>query len=288
MTNATSRTCRGTHTVIWMVALITLITVPSLSAFYYPVNDDTVLLPVWIEAPISGGNGSRWESELRVLNIGGGYVDPIVNLGPDCPSVDCSGFGSPMPPDVSVAAHTLRGRGPGGNPGALLFLRPDASVAFQLRVRDTSRDATRRGPWLPVVRRDEALATPMHLIGIPVDARYRYTFRIYSFTRTAGRANVRVFATSPDPLPGPDPVTGEEPTFPPDTLIADFMVNLEAGESAFPSYGSFDGLSTVVDPAVHREVRLVVEPEGGMPMWSMLSITNNETQEFTLIRPTKK
>lgn len=279
------------RTNVWAIAVVILLSVasvPMARAQDYTIDDNTLLLPIWIENPVMGGNGSRWESELRVLNVGGGYGDPIRNLGPDCPSVDCGPFGAGMPENVSVAAFFLRGRnifakpGAEGNPGALLFLRPGASVAFQLRVRDTSRDADRRGTWVPVIRRNQALATTTHILGIPVDARYRYTFRIYSFLKTASRARVRVYATNPDPMNDED-----QPIVPPDHLINEFTVDLFAQEYAFPSYAVFDGLASLVDPAVHREVRLEVEPEGGVPMWSMLSITNNETQEFTLVLPTK-
>lgn len=264
---------------VFLVLLLSMVCPLRVSADW-AVDDHTVLAPIFLEVPVEGANGSRWVSEFRVMNLGSARPDPIPNLGLECEGIDCGDGGRSLPLNVSVVGFTVREHFTGLGPGALLFVRPDSTLSFQLRVRDTSREADRRGTWLPIVRRQDARSTAAHLLGIPADSKYRHTLRVYCFAREAGlRARIRVFATDPDPK-----IEVEQPRDP-DPQLAEFVLPLVQGMGSSPSYLEFAGLSDIVVASGAREFRVIVEPENGVPMWSMITVTNNVTQEFTAVLP---
>ena len=237
------------------------------------------LVPVYLAGPTPGAFGSVWVSELRILNAGATNA-AIENFG----VMNQTGLFTPetLPPNVEIAGRRVNNAVSVANPGALLLVRSEFAdqLAFQARVRDTSREAQGWGTWLPVVHESAASTSPLHLLDIPVDPRYRQMLRVYSFDRTAGRAvRVRVYATR------------ENAQFPTssDSLINEVSLPLQViGSEAQPSYAQIADLAFLPGIAGHNRVRVTIEPQGDFGIWAMVSITNNVTQEVTMIVPKRR
>ena len=234
------------------------------------------LVPIYLADTVEGAFASRWASELRILNTGTNDAW-VVNLG----SMNPTGFFStaPLRPGVEMAGLRLHNASSVENPGAiLLVVSPFVDqLVFQARVRDTSRGAEGWGSWVPVVRESGVSFGPVHLLNVPLDDRYRQMLRVYDFDRRPGRAvRVRVFATRPDAQ------------FPAeaDPLLTEFVVPLEPIGAVYqPSYAQVANLARLPALAGYDRVRLSIQPEGNFKIWAMVSVTNNETQEVTMVVP---
>lgn len=148
------------------------------------------LVPIYLPGETSGGFGSRWVSELRIMNIGPGAAQ-IENYGIGCRTGVC--FPETLPVNTSAPGDRVR-PGIGGVPAAFLLVKPEYArqLVFQARVRDVSRENERWGTWLPVVHESEAVRDRLDLLSIPIDSRYRQTLRIYSFDLALGAVSVFV------------------------------------------------------------------------------------------------
>lgn len=240
------------------------------------------LVPVYLPGSVRGAFGSVWVSELRILNSGSAAA-PIENYGPLCP-FDC--LPPALPPAVSIRGEDIRGLHSDGPPAALLLVKPEhaAQFAFQLHVRDTSRVAQGWGTWLPVVHESQAVAGTLHLLSIPVRPEYRHMLRVYSFSQLPGqRVRVRLFGSRAPDDRSPQPV----PTAP-DPLLAEFFLDLRTGSHTQPAYAEDAFFLSRGASAQYDEVRIAVEPVGQFPLWAMVSITNNVTQEVTAILPNQR
>lgn len=233
---------------------------------------DRILVPIHLRGQVvEGAYGSRWTSELRIFNTGTteAFID---NLGPSC-TVPCP---TPIPPakvmDGTFVIVVM------SNPGPGVFVRVESLYAdqldFQARVRDLSREEDRWGAWLPVVRESEATTGELHLLSIPIEPGYRQTLRVYSFDSASGlQARVQVYLTDPN---------GASP----DELVNEFVLSLARGSFSQPAYAEAVELTA---PAAGREVRVTIKPEGlPFPLWSMVSLTNNVTQDVTMIVPNSR
>jgi len=230
---------------------------------------DRILVPIHLRGQVvEGAYGSRWTSELRIFNSGTteAFID---NLGPTC-TVPCPTAIPPAKVMDGTFVIVLM-----SNPGPGVFLRVEPTYAgqlvFQARVRDLSRESDRWGAWLPVVRESEATTDVMHLLSIPIEPGYRQTLRVYSFDGRPGQqARVQVFLTDPKGASA-------------DELVNEFVLSLARGSFSQPAYAEAVELTA---PAVGREVRVTITPEGlPFPLWGMVSLTNNVTQEVTMIVP---
>lgn len=236
------------------------------------------LVPVYSET--FGANGSHWVPELRLMNAG---TTPaaINNL------TDFSGLEPIVPPTLIPGASLNASQAildvPGGTgiQGALLFVNSDVAgqFAFQLRVRDISQDAARWGVAIPVVPEAQATLQPVDLLNIPIDSRYRQMLRVYSFDRVPGsEVRVRVYGTSTQSLRIPNT---------PDSLLAETVIPLTLAVTASqPSYAELANLAGMPGVAAYDEIRIRVEPLQVTHLWAMVSVTNNTTQEVTIITPT--
>lgn len=234
-----------------------------------------LLIPV-TAVEINGANGSVWTTEFRIFN--GGDTNLFL-IGP-FPFISLS----PFVQDNQVAARetrrlSLEPNAPGFD-GAFVFMPAELAdgLSMVLRARDISRNAQSYGTSIPIVTESEFKNT-IRLIDVPTDSAYRVTMRIYGATPIRHSVLVSVF------IPG-----RVQP-------IDEYVVNL--GESHVsgldadfmrPAYAQIDPLSNAVraaGPAIRIEISNfsdIVSPPPP-PIWAFVSISNNVTQQVTVISP---
>jgi hypothetical protein len=240
---------------------------------YYDVSEGLAnyaqyLVPFTSEI-VSGANGSRWTGELALFN---GSAFSAIVLGP---FADPRFLSPPLPEWVELAPRRSEKPpilGSGRSAGAFLYVpRPlDGNVRTSLRIRDLSRNANSWGTAIPIVSRDDA-ATAITLIDIPTDAQYRATLRVYHWSDADGLpARVTVYA--------PDRT---EP-------VAQFDVQSYspgATETDMPFYPSYSQVDLLTPEVRAAGATIRVEVESVIPIWGFVSVTNNDTQQVTVMTP---
>ena len=229
-----------------------------------PGDYERLLLPVFTR-PVHGAFGSIFMTDLRVRNFSGATAS-LYGLRPDCSPVICIGIEETDPFDISPHTEAEPGSfDPNGNPGRFMYVKKDQlqGLAMNLRVYDTTREALNFGTEIPIVREDEMVLNRIVFTGVPTDPRFRNTLRIYStfpFTAivTVGdRAPVRVRMSD---------TTGiYDPSY---AIFGDF-----------PTDGN--PVRVTIDAETDFQSLLPIE----VPMWAMITVTNNETQMISTITP---
>ena len=235
------------------------------SLYYYdhtaPVDDsvfERILFPVLFES--AGAHGSHWVSEAAIANKKPWFIETFNEVVPYvCIDYPC---GERHAPGSSIAFSGA------GYPQGVALMVPRAeseNLAFSLRIRDTARQAEGYGTQVPVVReRDMFSNGDLTLLDIPVDARYRVKLRIYAFDSGAFPVFVMVdsgrYAVDVHYVP-----------------LSRSCSGLEC--EAIPWYGELD-----LPPGEPNErVNLYFGVGIDAPAWAFASITNNETQQVTIV-----
>jgi hypothetical protein len=237
-----------------------------LGALYYydptappdPSIFERILFPVLFNT--AGAHGSQWVSEAAVANPQPWYVETYNDVVPfECIDYPCGERLSPG----SFLAFTGAGYPQGV---ALIAPRAEAAdLAFTLRIRDTSRTAEGFGTQVPVVReRDMFRGTDLTLLDIPIDPRYRTKLRMYVFDSGEHDAQVTL-----------DRAGGTQ-TF--NVPVRRTCTDREC--HATPWYAELDLPAGAVN-----EVGNVYVSIGGheSPAWAFASVTNNVTQQVTIV-----
>ncbi|HEX6086650.1 MAG TPA: hypothetical protein VF266_19120 [Thermoanaerobaculia bacterium] len=238
------------------------------------------LVPIHLVEPVNGDAGSRWASELTVLNTGttGAYIE---NYGTCAPTGGPCIY--PLFPRVAESGTPVRDVS-FTIPAAMLIVEDQYvdQLVFSARVRDLSRNTQSWGTWLPVVPESAAVHGTLTLLDVPISAGFRQTLRVYSFDIANGRSVlVRVYgAVAPDPA---NPTTYTQPN----PLLGETVLPLRRAEGlrAAPLYAEIGNLATIANVTGYDKVWLTIEPQGAFGVWGMVSITNNTTQEVTMIVP---
>lgn len=235
-------------------------------------NGFKALVPVYVSSTLPGANGSLWQSELVMYN--NSNVSYEIQT---CPR-DCT----PLLDDEELnPGETQRGLPQRvtqeGTPGVVLEFLPGGSrgapptgtVALQLRVRDLSRNASSAGAEIPVVPESEFRSRPIQLLDVPNTGGFRFLLRIYEMNLESAPFNLRVY----DALGG--------------TLLREGTVVAapSGGYPVHPAYvqsnALFDGL-----PSTSPRIRVEIAPGAGASrFWAFITVTNNSTQELTVISP---
>ncbi|HJW94263.1 MAG TPA: IPT/TIG domain-containing protein, partial [Thermoanaerobaculia bacterium] len=234
--------------------------------FAYTPELEEILIPIAFQ-PIEANYGTRWVSEISVYNDS----DDTVPVDPElCFFIglwsDCSARARRVPPHSSLRIEPQSNRA--DTPA--MFLRPPADHADRLhltvRLRETSRDPDGPGLEIPVVRSHDFQRKRVVLPSVPVSPHFRSTLRVY--TRSDF---VRVKVT--------DNTTGE--------LLKEW-----SARRFYPS--DSDPFGTVTIPGVleaaevrsHDRVRIEVESVFiPLPVWAMLTLTDNESQRVQIFTP---
>ncbi|HJQ36361.1 MAG TPA: hypothetical protein VKB93_04405 [Thermoanaerobaculia bacterium] len=236
------------------------------------------LIPV-TGGPTPGANGSLWTTELTVHNPRDGQIFVFGDR--------CGGLISSPPCEnnwyiTPLTSMRLLVSPSSFSKGAFIYLPDDPNYGptpMTLRVRDLSKDAQNLGTEVPIVRMSE-FAQLVIVTDVPTDDRYRATLRLYNSSEAPRRVTMRVF-----PLSGGTPI---------ETRTVDLAgVNLLVFDPTplHPGYAEVDPLSPLVRASAQRvrieiedPLRHVVSPPPP-PIWGLVSITNNETQQVTMITP---
>ncbi|HEY0141590.1 MAG TPA: IPT/TIG domain-containing protein [Thermoanaerobaculia bacterium] len=258
------------------------VTAPDAYTFTAGAEDawEKVLLPIYFDGPVSGGGGSRWQTEFWVRNNG----DEPVDLAP-WPCLDSFACPAVVPLTYSLAAGTtLRNlppffRAPSANPSRLLYVRRNQAenVSMNLRVADLSRSTANAGTELPVVRGDEYETRAVNLLNVPYDPpRFRMHLRVYDVALTQSRFRVTLYAQA------------EGATTQVEHSVELTATTIETGDfrtqAAFAEY-NFAELE-LLDKVWPKAFRIEVTPlSPGSRFYPLVSVTNNDTQLITLVTP---
>jgi hypothetical protein len=221
-----------------------------------------VLLPIYTTQAV-GAYGSHWETEFAVRND---TPTPIAFTTLACLFV-CSGM-TDLAPGTSARHNPIFPASSSFEGRLMHFDRADLSgISFSLRVRDVSRSMQSAGTEIPVVREEE-LRTRVSLIDIPAEQRFRHSLRIYDASH-GSQVRVRIF-----PFQG-------------NTAVVDEMITLlQHGDTAtVPAQIGLHGLTSIY-PVLTGIERFRIDVDAvsdTQRIWAFVSITNNETQEFTVV-----
>src|SRR6185369_3335628 len=136
----------------------------------------------------------------------------------------------------------------------------DAEAFANSRIRDLSRSAQTAGSELPVVRESDFRGSQVRLLNVPTGANFRATLRVWS----SGEPVDFFYVAS-------DQILTFAPIQPP-------LKPVQAGLR----YGTFD-LTGFVNANVDHLDLTVSLPKSGARVWAMVSITNNDTQQVTIV-----
>ena len=156
---------------------------------------------------------------------------------------------------------------------AVAVRRPDGSLAFFERPFES---ITRRVKLLglPVVRERDFRTAKTQLLDAPVDPHFRLTFRLYSINAGAADYAIRIYDENTSALLGSTTAHVVSPSIPKYQLV--------------PGYLQLGDLLAVVPAgvALPEAVRVEIEPlTAGSAFWAFVSVTNNDTQQLTVIAP---
>jgi hypothetical protein len=257
------------------------------------------LLPVVADGPrpIPGAQGSSWETILTLTNEG----ETTLNVYPL--RTFCS-FECPGPPDELIPPHlsvhsltyttweTVNRASPSG---VILYVEDRYADALHtsLRVHDLSRQQTAWGAMVPVVP-ERKFSGEVSLVALPgQDPRFRVNVRVYSLERTVPvDVRIRAFAMNQS-------ITGRgiQPGFQ-DTFLAErvftlappvepqWEVTATKPVNVIPEYLSIGDFASLTGDSPAPLVRLEISSATpGKSIWAFASITNNETQELTVVIP---
>lgn len=237
---------------------------------------EMILLPSFSRT-VRGAFGSEFRTTVRVANKGDAPALPIYGVDQTClPGGPPRRFESGEAPFYLHNLQNLQISTDCSLWPARLFYVPKARAdAFTMntRVTDVSRLALSHGTEIPAVRSDEILNDRIVLLGVPLDSRFRNTLRIYSPWQTQIPVKVTINRKV-------------------------FTVMLQPGSNRFePAYAEFSEFprpgdlpldveqtyTVTIDPPPTAPITVL--PYEGAPIWAFISVTNNETQQITIITP---
>ena len=235
---------------------------------------ETILVPIY-NRPVFGAFGSEFRTSVRAANKADVGQIPLYGADYGClmlPPVARDPIEDPLMVDGRITYDLPVDCS--NWPARLLYIPKIHAglLTMNSRVHDVSRNARSHGTEIPIVRSAEIKNEDIVFLGVPIDARFRNTLRIYS-TMPAG------FFVSVN------------------NGVRAVNVRLEPGKTIFePSFAMFTDFPRPEDlPGGQQAVRVrVFAPPGpggpfpgapGPPIWAFITVTNNETQEITTITP---
>ena len=259
---------------------VLILIVPSLSA--QPTGYEKVLFPI-VSTPTPGAHGSLWMSEVRVTN-----GDPEESVGL-AGGYACFGCRTPVkvPPNITYTLMPLVGIL--GIPGSFLFVEQGKAdhLHYELRVRDLSREEQSWGTEIPVVREREFRGDRINLLNIPLSPLYRRNLRIYTLNPISGaEVLVRIYS---QPTGDRGVILGASND--PDRILTELVLSTtNVPKGSFPFSENYPGYAaTTIFPVGGYQgpsVRIELVPlTSGIRIWGFVSVTNDRTNDFTVISP---
>jgi len=212
-----------------------------------PAVFEPIVYPLSFQGP--GAFGSQWTTE-NFMN-----ADSPAAFFRD--ALPCAGCSNSIQLDTKQLTND-------SNPwGHVLYAMRGTTGSLYLasRIRDTSRQAQTAGTEVPVVREHDFRAE-LRFLNVPVDSRYRVMLRVWTF----GNSPLLVFGDS--------------------TPAQDGALPLSKIPGTTMWFGSMD-VTTLLTLASGNPTSLqvipIASPQLAPPIWGMLSLTNNDTQQVTII-----
>jgi hypothetical protein len=241
----------------------------------------TRFLVPFFSGPVAGAHGSRWEIETWVHYSGEtqAFIAPLAY----CYSIECTELSFLPAGHSALPVHPLSGF---ETSGVLFHIenRYASHVMFESRIRDLTRLHESAGTEVPVVREDRMIGTSVFLLNIPRTGNFRDMLRIYALPEVANpEVEIRYYPL-PDAGFGVGIDTYTVPlrtdrirlqTFPPGFVyqFRPFVAQIGSLET-FPELSEYDHMWIEIVP---------VTP--GLRLWAFVSVTNNQTQQVTLVTP---
>jgi hypothetical protein len=245
---------------------------------------ETILLPHTPGEALPGANGSNWRVEMLLRN------DSPYSLRFDLPMHPRTLI-SPPPPDwfvvppqttANVNLFSLTG------PARVRVPKIAAKdVVFETRFYDEARLGTNFGTRVPTVREHEFRHGVTTIPGVPLGTGFRSTVRVFSPDGERRVFRVRVLShpvlqTGAWEVPPIQPVVGE--------LLATYTARAEYTDAVFKEGGPWSApMASIPVPDfpghTRVQVQLDVVDAADAPYWAYVSVTNNETQQVTLLTP---
>jgi hypothetical protein len=229
---------------------------------------DAILFPIFMP-PVQGAFGSEFHTTPRVASRGeqidlyGVDRNCVIADAPRTPTVPFT-IGS-GPEELWTVCSQSVGR---------IFYVPEGrgtDLVANLRVTDVSRQHASHGVEIPVVRADDFTTEKIVLLGVPIDARFRNTLRVYGMPgQGSGYARVVINGTT-----HPIALNWSGDMFEP--MVATF--------TDFPRPDQLPAGQKTITVTIELPPPAPVAIVGPTPIWAFVSVTNNETQEITTVTP---
>jgi hypothetical protein len=236
------------------------------------------LIPVYVN-DTPGAYGSLWRSETWVRYSG----TETMRMAPrpyEC--ADCPIGGAVEPDWPSLRVPYLAGY---PEPAILAHVESQhvSAVTFASRIRDLSRAGLSGGTQIPVVREDRMSLGALYLLNIPIEPRFRQTLRVYALPDVEQpEVEVRYFRQPDGSGPGLDLNI---------YLLRAERVALRSRPSTaqfnlYPAIAEIGNVETFPELAGESAIWVEIVPiTPGLRIWGLVSITNNENQQVTIISP---
>jgi len=231
---------------------------------------EAILIPLVFAG--AGAFGSSWTTDLWVHNqnpydvtqFNGPFIVRFCIVGPCLQPIAANqtlklGFASSSP-----FPH-----------GRIMYVPRQAAAGLQfgLRVRDLTRQADSHGVEIPVLRERDLRGASFSLLDVPGDAQYRSRLRVYSLDAPTGAVTVRVVSMAKSP----------------DVEVARLTLFMDAPAAGdIPAYGEIDLdpiISGAAEPGPYRVQIDLPFLTPSPSYWAFVSITNNQTQNVTIVTP---
>lgn len=242
-----------------------------------PTPSERLLLPI-LTPPVHGAFGSEFHTDLRIHNDSDDVVF-LLGMPAGCTFICLpSLFPLVLDPHQEIGPDDIALN---GTPGRFIFVAKDqvSLLSMNLRVHDVTRGGQNFGTEIPIVRESEFRTDRIVFVGVPTDARFRNTLRIY------GESPVDVLVTVGNQAPVRVKLAGGF-SFP--------TASIAFPEFFTPSYAAFSSFPTG-SPIGSAPVRVTVEADPGFiiisllpfetKLWAFITVTNNDTQAITTITP---
>ena len=238
-------------------------TLRALGSFVFEPKLEPILIPIALK-PIDAAYGTRWASTISVYNDS----DESIPIEREI----CYFFGSPRvcsQPARRVAPHASLDIEPRSNWPAepAMFVLTPADQAdhlhFTVRLHELSRSPNGPGTQIPVVRERDFQRTQVWLTAVPNTLGYRSTLRVFSDSLDV---TVRVR----------DEATGE-------LLLERSNSRWIPTDTGTFGTATFTDLLTADSVRSHAKVR--IEAQSSRPVWALLTLTENDTQEVQIFTP---
>jgi hypothetical protein len=237
------------------------------------------LMPVYVNNT-PGAYGSRWQSEtwVRYSGIETMRMAPIPY---DC-AFECTLLGPVEPNWPSLRLHHLT-----AYPESAILVHVEkehaSEVTFDTRIRDLSRAGRSAGTQIPVIREDLMSTGPLYLLNIPMEPTFRHTLRVYALPDVEmPEVEVRYFR---QPNPGGPGLDLNIYLLRVQRLTLRIPPPMGTWNIA-PAVAEVGNIETFPELSGESTIWVEIVPlTPGLRAWGLISVTNNETQQVTIISP---